>query len=759
MKPTKNEGNLKRSTVLIASLFAIVMLLSAVPLVREFQLRLSDSYFRIAPIPKERSKVVLVLIDDASLKTYGRWPWSRTLLSNLTRRVGESGASAVGLDILLSEPQSPEADEQMRQALQDSSHLVLADKIGSFADGPRWVEPLPGFAQAARAVGHAQAVLDGDGICRRFPPQELTVSGMRFAFALELARLIAPERSADFLAAHGIQVADNHKPWIAAKPLLVQIPYRRDRFDAISAGDVLNGSDLNLLRGRPVIVGFGPSELGDRLNTPLSSSLPTPGVEVHAQILDSILNRRELNSTAMPWNIVIILLVCLCAVLLFRHVRGWNSIALLFGLALGLYLLGFVVFLLQSNLIPVAPMLLAVVAAPLLVSSADFVLVERALDQQLLDLRWWLASHSPRSLASESDLPWRLRLLQQLQTELGARYELHKVILEAAHDAVAIFDVKGKLLLENKSFSKTFSHVSELTLEAFTASLQISSEAPLRPNENGLEGEAYHREALFSVHMMPLPATSISPGGGTIVTLTSLRTREERDRARAEALGFITHELRTPLVSIQGFADLMVQHPQSPSCAGAPQTIFRESRRLLALINGYLDVLRLDAGARPLQSEEINLEQSVRQVFEIMQPLAAAANMTLVSECADIPAVSADTNLISGALLNLVSNAIKYGKPGTAIRVNCYTESDAAVISVQNVGDSIGTKDLPLLFESYYRASKPHTTTTGWGLGLAFVKRIAEKHGGRVVVEPQPDGTIFKIQLPKLRSVEPVKVP
>ena len=83
------------------------------------------------------------------------------------------------------------------------------------------------------------------------------------------------------------------------------------------------------------------------------------------------------------------------------------------------------------------------------------------------------------------------------------------------------------------------------------------------------------------------------------MTLTNLQTRVERDRARSEALAFITHELRTPLASIQGFADLMIRYPGSPDCDGAPETISWESKRLLALINSYLDVLRLDAARSP----------------------------------------------------------------------------------------------------------------------------------------------------------------
>lgn len=233
-----------------------------------------------------------------------------------------------------------------------------------------------------------------------------------------------------------------------------------------------------------------------------------------------------------------------------------------------------------------------------------------------------------------------------------------------------------------------------------------------------------------------------------MVELASLRTRVERDRARAEALGFITHELRTPLVSIQGFADLMMQYPGSPSCAQGPETIFRESKRLLALINSYLDVLRLDAGARPIRSEQVKLDESVRQVFDVLQPLATAANTRLVFEPGEDSAITGDATLITGAVLNLVSNAIKYGKPGTDVTVCCRRQGDEMVLSVHNQGEPVPAQELPRLFDTYYRGTGATAAAPGWGLGLAFVKRIAEKHGGSVRVESKAGGTAFEIRLP-----------
>ena len=732
---------------LAVPLFLLVLALSLVSPIRESQVRMGDTYSRLTPPPKSPSQVVLVLIDDQSLQKYGRWPWPRTRLAQLTSRLADAGASAIGLDILLAEPQSPDADDALSAALRASGRAVIVDKIADFPDGPRWVEPLPQFARFA-AVGHAQAVLDGDSICRRFPPEELTLDGPRWAFAIEVARRIAPQKAAAFLSSYGIGFAATAAP-LTVHPDLIPIAFRRDGFQTLSAAAVLAGTDLHMVQGRPVLLGFGPSELGDRVATPLGGNLPTPGVEVHAQILDAVLTGRTLRQLGLWSGMGVLLLLCVLVVWLFRHARGWSGFAWLIAVAAAVYVAGLAAYAVAGQLLPVGMLLLAVIVGPLLVYSADFVTVERSITQQMRGLRSWLRAQEVLP-PQPREISWKLQLLQELQTELGARYELHKTLLESTQDLVAIFDENGGLLLKNEAFLAVCPLPPEsLTLEQFRDQLSPAPDAP--PKENGpiLEGEVSLGGELYSLRLAPLPPTSISPHGGTILTMASLRTRQERDRARAEALGFITHVLRTPLTWIQGFAELMMRYPASPSCAAAPETIARESKRLLALINSYLDVLRLDAGAKGLQTTSLDVDELIKQVFELLQPLAAANRMRLVQEFGQTPAtVTGDASLIQGAILNLVSNAIKYGRGGTDVRVACAQQGNEFVIAVRNCGEPIPMDQMPRLFDPHYRVPAVETAAPGWGLGLAFVKRIAEKPGGTVTVDSNPSETSFAMRLP-----------
>lgn len=728
-------------------LFVVLIAASIIPVVRQSQARVTDSFFRLAPPPRQRSQVVLVLIDEESLQKYGRWPWPRALLTELNTNLGEAGATVIGFDILLAEPQSFKADRALSDSFRTSARTVIVDKIGSFPDGPRWVEPLPGFAQWA-AVGHAQVVLDPDGICRRFPPRELTLEGPRWAFAIEVARRAAPEQATKILAAYTSPASDVDQVDLAA-PALIRIPFRRDGFERISAGAALDRTGLGSLRGRPVLVGFGSVELGDRLATPLTSDLPTPGVEIHAQILDSILTARLLRDVPLGWCAAALFLSCLLSIAISQRWRGWLGLTWLGILGVGAYAVAFLFYVFAGLIVPAGTLMLAVIFGPLLVYCADFVLVERSVTRQLLVLRSWLPQREQASDATKHDLSWRLQLLQGLQTELGALYELHRALLESTQDLIAIFDERGKLLLQNELFSTAcLPQAKDLTLDQFRSRLSFKADGFLE-NDSNLEREVILDSGLYCLRETSLPPTLLSPNGGTILTMTSLRTREERDQARAEALAFVTHELRTPLTSIQGFAELMMQYPGSPSCADAPETIARESKRLLAMINVYLNVMRLDAGAQPVQVSAIDVEELVKQVFDVLQPLAAANRMRLtLSRRSESNSAAGDGPIINGAILNLVSNAIKYGKPGTDIVVSWEGQPNETVIAVENQGDAISAEDIPHLFDSYYRVQKVEKTAIGWGLGLAFVKRIAEKHGGYVTVENHSGITRFEIHLP-----------
>src|SRR4030081_1236380 len=270
----------KRWLFLNALLLAVVGLLSLSSPGEERSRRTEDVYFRLRGSQGTSPDVALILIDDASLERYGRWPWKRSLLAEVVRAASAEHPKALGLDILLSEAEDEANDRELAKALKDAGNVVLVSKISNSAQGRLWVEPLPLFAQSAVAVGHAQASLGPDSICRSVPVRELSLDGPRWAFALEVSRVSSGAVLRD--DGRELRLGERKIPTIGTSThalvagveseslRFLPIDYRGQidpgetppPFFAVSAVDLLHGNTHGLLQGKTVLIGFGPTEIG-----------------------------------------------------------------------------------------------------------------------------------------------------------------------------------------------------------------------------------------------------------------------------------------------------------------------------------------------------------------------------------------------------------------------------------------------------------------------------------------------------------------
>lgn len=792
-RPNEERRQTKRWLLLNAILLSVVALLSLTYPVEEISRRAGDMFFRLRSDPGTSPEVALILIDDDSLERYGRWPWKRSLLARVAQAASAEHPKAIGFDILLSEPEDTKEDAQLASALKDAGNAVLVDKISDSPQGRLWVEPLPLFADSVAAVGHAQAVLGPDGICRTVPVRELSLEGPRWAFALEVARVATGARLED--NGHQLRMGERNIPVVetssyaaiagaeseALRFLLIDyrgeiVPSETPKpFSAVSAIELLEGKAGAQLRGKAVLVGFGSAEIGDRIPTPVSGKLPMPGVQIHANLVDAILARRSLRYLNSWSNLGLLLAFSLGSTWVVLRWPVWKGIAALAGL-LGLGLaLGYLAFAWMHVLVALGPFLCVGLLAAPVAQLQNLVIVDRGLAQGLQQLQNFLRIGAPgqneslpAALRAEiqparADLHWKVELLGQLQAELGSLYAFGQTLLEAMQEGLAVFSSDGRMIFQNaqwQRFCERQGWPKAFNLEEFAASIDRPSWTDLRkaPQLPGvwLDTEVHLGEGLWQLRAVRLKGSTLANTTDLILVVASDQTaRLERDRARAEALAFVTHELRTPLVSIQGFAEYLVRYSTERAGSEAAATIFQESGRLVAIINSYLDVLRLDAGARPMRNEIFPIGETIRQVARVIHPIAQASEIEIVTEIADgLPALHGDRHLIEGALLNLVSNAIKYGAPGSEVKLAAKVGRDGVVFEVWNPGPAIPTEELGRVFEPFYRRSDHQEAYRGWGIGLAFVKRIAEQHGGKAQASSESgSGTCFRIDLPATRLV------
>jgi signal transduction histidine kinase/CHASE2 domain-containing sensor protein len=778
----------KRWLLLNVLLLAVVGLLSLSYPVEEISRRTGDMYFRLRGSQGTSPHVAMVLIDDASLERYGRWPWKRSLLAQVVRVASAERPKALGLDILLLETEDETNDRELAKALKDAGNAVLVAKISNSPQGRLWVEPLPLFAHNAVAVGHAQAALGPDSICRSVPVRELSLEGPRWAFALEVARIA----SGSILADDGRELRIGRRKIPTVGPTshavvagveseflrFLPIDYRGQiapgetspPFSAVSVVDLLDGKAGGQLQGKTVLIGFGSTEIDDRIPTPVSDKLPMPGVEIHANLIDAILAGRTLRPLNGWLSLLVLCAFSFTSTWLVLRWAVWRGLAALAAvLAVGLAA-SYLVFAWMHILVELGPFLCVALMAGPLAQLQSLVLVDRGLTLGLRQLQ--IALKTPEPVKRDSlraalravtrptagDLHWKVSLLRQLQSELSSLYAFDETLLEAMQEGLAVFSADGRVIFRNpkwQSFCEKQGWEATADLDDFGAALREPGWRDLRESLATpgvwLDSEVHLGEGLWRLRAVRLKRTSPSDASHLIMVVVMDQTaRLERDRARAEALGFVTHELRTPLVSIQGFAEYLLRYSKERASSEAAATIFQESGRLVAMINTYLDVLRLDAGARPMRRETFQVGETVKQVARVVQPIAQASEIKVSTEIAgDLPTLQGDPHLIEGALLNLVSNAIKYSARGSEVKLRVDVERDGVVLEVWNPGPAIPPDELVRLFEPFYRRNAQEEKTRGWGLGLAFVKRIAEQHGGKAEAWSESNsGTAFLIHLP-----------
>ncbi|MCH7712504.1 MAG: PAS domain S-box protein, partial [Chloroflexi bacterium] len=234
--------------------------------------------------------------------------------------------------------------------------------------------------------------------------------------------------------------------------------------------------------------------------------------------------------------------------------------------------------------------------------------------------------------------------------------------------------------------------------------------------------------------------------------------RREIDRLKDEFISVASHELRTPVTSIKGFIELLLEEQTGPLNQEQMQfleAINRNTVRLERLVNDLLDVSRLDTAMVGLERSEFPVFEAIQQVVSEMQSEIETKGLDLKIGDASVDAViDADRGRVVQILTNLLSNAIKYSPPGSTIDIEAETDVDMepmVQVSIRDQGPGIAPGEAERLFEKYYRADNSTTrSTTGTGLGLAITKALVELHGGKIWVESeQGHGSTFIFTLPK----------
>lgn len=225
----------------------------------------------------------------------------------------------------------------------------------------------------------------------------------------------------------------------------------------------------------------------------------------------------------------------------------------------------------------------------------------------------------------------------------------------------------------------------------------------------------------------------------------------ESERTKNELITNVAHDLRTPLTSIIGYLELLsVGNSLPPEMEKKYIDIaYTKAKRLEKLIEELFGFTKLNCGKISMKVGQVDIIKLLSQLLEEFYPSFMEKNLVYELR-SNVPAkvITADGNLLARLFDNLINNAIKYGADGKRILVDVEADDEIVTVSVTNFGYVIPEKDLPLLFNKFYRVEHSRSAATGGtGLGLAIAKNIVDMHGGDIHVTSDLNGTIFTVKL------------
>jgi two-component system phosphate regulon sensor histidine kinase PhoR len=349
--------------------------------------------------------------------------------------------------------------------------------------------------------------------------------------------------------------------------------------------------------------------------------------------------------------------------------------------------------------------------------------------------------------------------IQEKVQELNLERTQLAAILSALVESVIAVDHEGKILFLNPAAESLF-RVSALQvkgrpmLEALRHSVLSDVIAKTLTGKKVVAEEiTVHSPEEHILAVQALPVAYGEGRTGILVALNDITDLRKLERVRQEFVANVTHELKTPLTSIKGFTETLLDGAlEDPSHNREFLTTIQEhATRLGFLIDDLLDLAAIEAKRMEYRFESVSVPDVVERILKGLAPMAKGGKIQIQNDLSpSLPKVRADRDKLAQVFINLIDNAIKFNKPNGLIKISAEAKGKNLVISVRDSGIGIPQTDLPRIFERFYRVDKARSREMGGtGLGLSIVKHLVEAHHGTVSVQSIVDqGSNFTVSLP-----------
>lgn len=313
--------------------------------------------------------------------------------------------------------------------------------------------------------------------------------------------------------------------------------------------------------------------------------------------------------------------------------------------------------------------------------------------------------------------------------------QLFRQLIDALPNGIVVFDLDGSILFANR------------IAQEFLSSRKKHGSLELDEQIRAFLGSARNGESLSIVlGGRPLLLTYHDRMEGDQRCGAVLYISENADRQKQEFTANVSHELKTPLTSISGYAEMIETGMAKPEdIQKFASRINNESKRMLKLVSDIIKLNELDESQIMEESEQVDLYVLAQENIEVLQPAVMRNNMT-ISLSGESSVVTGNRSLLSELIFNLIDNAIRYNRDNGSVTVRVHHH----VLSVRDTGIGIPKVHQSRIFERFYRVDKSRSKATGGtGLGLAIVRQIAEQHGAQIRLESREGvGTEITVTFP-----------
>lgn len=694
--------------------------------------------------------IVIVAIDDESLSQIGRWPWSRAVHAALLERIAAQQPRAIGMDLIFTERASAEEDRLLAAAMAQCRGLVLPVLLLPSKSGEKSVAlPVSAFVQAADSLAHVHVDVDPDGMVRTVPA---IVSDGQYHWR-HLSLVMANAEKTDM----GTENA-------------VRIPFAgpAGMFPRYSYADVLRDKlPQDALKDKWVLIGVVSAGSGDTYVTPATGrAVLMPGVEILAHLLDAKLQNIELVPAAAWLNATFCASILALALVGFFSGGGLTFWAML-GLSLGVMGLGWGAAKWGGILLSPAAALMILWAYYLSWSAlrmrevASFFFKEvgriqvssSRFSQEAVTQKWsWLNGDAiDRGMLS----------MTTATRQLSQMHAFVENTLDGLPEPLLVTDQQGVIKLANvraiSAFcphganpvgSSVYSLLANLMpIDEMQCSVsQLLSSKSKHPFSEMVDDQDRH----WMVRGEPIFVDPKIPGGW-IVNLSDVSALRQAESAREEAMQFVSHDIRSPQSSIIALIDSHRLDGGGDLPERVIEKIEQYALSSLDISNSFVQLSR--AKAVEFHISEVEIGRLLEVCIDEVWPRAQMCGVEIVHDDLDAEPriVLGDALLLRRAIVNLLTNAVKYSPRDGRVTVRSASLDHCCRIEIQDQGPGVATEDEAQLFQSFSTLKQSHNAqASAIGLGLRMVRVVAERHRGRAGISKNPNmtGACFFIELP-----------